>query len=167
MVPFGSVGHRRTSPAAEVFRRASEIRAREAYIRRLVGAVLFFPALVLMPIDAWGHVPLEAWLGVLYLGLFVTLLPAGLYNFAMSRMPTGRAAMAINLVPVVALVTGFLLLGESLAPIQVAACVVIFGGMVLGQMQGSMSGRSRIASARDGGSSAGLLRPTDAESAES
>ena len=67
-------------------------------------------------------------------------------------MPTGRAAMAINLVPVVALVTGFLLLGESLAPIQVAACVVIFGGVVFGQMTAS---------------GAGLLRPTDAESAES
>ncbi len=137
-------------------------------VQFLVGALLFLPALILMPIDAWGRVPLEAWVGVVYLGLFVTLLPAGLYNFAMSRMPTGRAAMAINLVPVVALVTGFVLLGESLAPIQVAACVVIFGGVVLGQMQGSMGGRSEVERAGDGGSSAaGQLRPTDAESAES
>ena len=136
-------------------------------VQFLVGALLFFPALILEPIDAWGHVPLEAWLGVLYLGLLVTLLPAGLYNFAMSRMPTGSAAMAINLVPVVALVTGFLLLGESLAPIQVAACVVIFGGVVFGQMTASGTGRPEIVRAQDGGSVEILMRPSDGESADS
>jgi drug/metabolite transporter (DMT)-like permease len=108
----------------------------------LVGALLFLPAILLAPLDSWGRVPVEAWVGVLYLGLFVTLLPAGLYNFAMSRMATGRAAMAINLVPVVALATGFALLGDNLAPIQVLACAVIFGGVVLGQLQGSVIDRS-------------------------
>jgi drug/metabolite transporter (DMT)-like permease len=107
----------------------------------LVGAVLFLPAVILTPLETWGHAPAEAWAGLIYLGLLVTLLPAGLYNFAMSRMATGRAALAINLVPVVALVTGFLLLGDKLAPIQVVACAVIFGGVMLGQLPG----RSRAA----------------------
>jgi drug/metabolite transporter (DMT)-like permease len=38
---------------------------------------------------------------------------------------------------VVALITGFLMLGDKLAPIQVLACAVIFGGVALGQLQGS------------------------------
>lgn len=108
----------------------------------LVGAVLFVPAVVLTPLDVWGRAPLGAWLGVLYLGILVTLLPAGLYNFALSRMAAGRTAMAINLVPVVALVTGWAMLGDNLAPLQLLACIVIFGGVVLGQMQSSTGGRS-------------------------
>lgn len=108
----------------------------------LVGALLFLPAVILAPIDNWGRAPLDAWLGILYLGLLVTLLPAGLYNFALSRMGAGRTAMAINLVPVVALITGWAMLGDSLAPLQLVACLVIFGGVVLGQLQNSGGGRS-------------------------
>ncbi len=114
----------------------------------LVGGVLFLPAVLLEPLDAWGHVPLDAWVGVLYLGMLVTLLPAGLYNFALSRMPAGRTAMAINLVPVVALVTGWAMLGDSLAPAQMLACAVIFGGVVLGQMPSSAVGPSATALVR-------------------
>jgi drug/metabolite transporter (DMT)-like permease len=59
-----------------------------------------------------------------------------------SRMPAGRTAMAINLVPAVALVTGWAMLGDSLAPAQMLACVVIFGGVVLGQMPSPATGPS-------------------------
>jgi drug/metabolite transporter (DMT)-like permease len=59
-----------------------------------------------------------------------------------SRMPAGRTAMAINLVPVVALVTGWAMLGDSLAPAQMLARVVIFGGVVLGQMPSPAAGPS-------------------------
>jgi drug/metabolite transporter (DMT)-like permease len=100
----------------------------------LVGALLFLPAVGLAATENWGRAPLDAWLGILYLGLLVTLLPAGLYNFALSRMGAGRTSMAINLVPVVALITGWAILGDSLAPLQMLACVVIFGGVLLGQL---------------------------------
>ena len=109
----------------------------------LVGAVLFLPAVLLTPLDAWGRAPLDAWIGIVYMGLLVTILPAGLYNFALSRMAAGRTAMAINLVPVVALVTGWAMLGDNLAPLQLVACVVVFGGVVLGQTQSLVPGPSK------------------------
>ena len=109
----------------------------------LVGALLFLPALVFTPLDAWGRAPFEAWIGIVYMGLLVTILPAGLYNFALSRMAAGRTAMAINLVPVVALATGWAMLGDDLAPLQLVACVVIFAGVVMGQTQGRAPGRSQ------------------------
>lgn len=102
----------------------------------LAGAVAFLPAILLTPIGAWRSAPPEAWVGVLYLGLLVTLLPAGLYNLAVSRMSAGRAALAINLVPVVALVSGWAILGDSLTLVQGLACAAVLGGVLLGQSGG-------------------------------
>ncbi len=101
----------------------------------LAGAVVFLPALILMPLREWQTVPFDAWAGVLYLGLLVTLVPSGLYNMAVSRMPAGRAAMAINLVPVVALASGWAIEGDSLSPLQGLACLAILGGVLLGQVR--------------------------------
>jgi drug/metabolite transporter (DMT)-like permease len=101
----------------------------------LAGAIVFLPALLLAPLSDWQAAPPAAWAGAMYLGLLVTLVPSGLYNLAVSRMPAGRAAMAINLVPVVALVSGWAVQGDSLSPIQGAACVAILGGVLLGQVR--------------------------------
>jgi drug/metabolite transporter (DMT)-like permease len=103
----------------------------------LAGALVFLPALLLMPLSEWQAAPPAAWAGALYLGLLVTLLPSGLYNVAVSRMPAGRAAMAINLVPVVALLSGWAIQGDSLSAIQCAACTAILGGVLLGQVRTS------------------------------
>lgn len=99
----------------------------------VAGAVFFLPGLVLIPAGSLGSVPPAAWLAVGYLGLFVTLGAFGLYNMAMTMMPAGKAAMAINLVSPVALVAGWLMLGETMTPMQLAACAVIGGGVWLGR----------------------------------
>lgn len=101
----------------------------------LAGAVAFLPALLLMPMSEWQSVPPQAWAGALYLGLLVTLVPSGLYNMAVSRMPAGRAAMAINLVPVVALISGWAIQGDTLSALQGIGCVAILGGVLLGQLR--------------------------------
>lgn len=95
-------------------------------------ALVYLPAVMLTPAATYTAVSPAAWAAVLYLGLAVTLLPIGLFNVAVSHMPAARAALAVNLVPVVAIATGWLLLGEALAPVQVAAAAVILGGVLLG-----------------------------------
>ena len=40
----------------------------------------------------------------------------------------------MGLIPLVAVVAGWLVLGESLSPVQGAACVAIVGGVVLGEL---------------------------------
>ena len=99
----------------------------------LAGAIFFLPGALWGGGPTLSEVPATAWLAVGYLGLFVTLGAFGLYNMAMTFMPAGRAAMAINLVSPVALVAGWLVLGESMTAMQLAACGVVGAGVWLGR----------------------------------
>ncbi|MEZ7197879.1 DMT family transporter [Pseudodesulfovibrio karagichevae] len=99
----------------------------------VAGALFFLPGTLLDPPGSPAEIPLAAWFAVAYLGLFVTLGAFGLYNMAMTCMPAGRAALSINMVPPVALVAGWLLLGETLTGAQLAACCVVGAGVWLGR----------------------------------
>lgn len=101
----------------------------------LTGAVFFLPGALASNPATWLAAPPAAWLGAAYLGCFVTLGAFGLYNLAVTKMPAARAAMSINLVPVVAVGTGWLLLGEALAPLQLLGGAVIGAGVFLGEWQ--------------------------------
>jgi drug/metabolite transporter (DMT)-like permease len=105
-------------------------------IQGLVGMVLFLPAALASHPQTWAHVPLNAWVSVVFLGAFVSLAAFGLYNTAMTMMPASRASIAINAVPLVALIAGWLVLGESLGGLQIAGCVAIAAGVALGQSRG-------------------------------
>ena len=72
-------------------------------------------------------------LSLLFLGVSVTLGAFGLYNWAMSRMPASRASAFINLVPVLAVLLGWLVLNEGLNQLQLLAAMVIVGGVILSQ----------------------------------
>ena len=102
----------------------------------VAGTLFFLPGLFLagatVPAVSASEAP-WAWLAVAYLGLFVTFGAFGLYNMAMARIPAGRAAMAINMVSPVALVSGWLLLGETMTATQLAACGVVGAGVWLGR----------------------------------
>lgn len=98
-----------------------------------VGAVFFAPGVAgLLAAPPWTWPPLVT-LAVLFLGCGVTLGAFGLYNYGMSRMPASQASAFINLVPVAAVLLGWLLLGETLAPGQWAAAACVFGGVWLSQ----------------------------------
>lgn len=99
----------------------------------LAGALFFLPGPLLHGGLSLTAIPLGAWLAVGYLGLLVTLGAFGLYNMAMTMMPAGRAALAINMVSPVALVAGWLMLGETMTGMQLMACVVIAAGVYLGR----------------------------------
>jgi len=99
----------------------------------VAGAVFFLPLALFNGVGSFTDIPLNAWLSVAYLGLFVSLGAFGLYNMAMTFMSAGKAAIAINMVSPVALVTGWLMLGESMTPIQLAACGVVGVGVYLGR----------------------------------
>ncbi len=98
-----------------------------------VGTVFFLPGALAGDPASWAAAPTSAWIAVAYLGTFVSLGAFGLYNMAVVRMPANRAALAINLVPAVALISGWFLLGESLSPVQLAACAAIVGAVVFAE----------------------------------
>jgi len=99
----------------------------------LPGALATQPVWLVDPIGAARAVPAAAWIAVAYLGGVVTLGGFGLYNQAVARLASAQAAAAINLVPLVAVLSGWFMLSEALAPGQIAACALILAGVTLGQ----------------------------------
>ena len=79
-----------------------------------VGAVFFAPGALASDPRTWLSVPPSAWLGVMFLGICVSLGAFGLYNTALVQLPATRASMAINLVPAIAFLSGLVVLGEEL-----------------------------------------------------
>ena len=67
-----------------------------------------------------------ATIAVIYLGAIITTGAYGLYNFGVSRIPVSQATAFINLIPVFTVFLGWLILDESLTPLQYAASGLIF-----------------------------------------
>ncbi len=63
-----------------------------------------------------------------------------LLQLGLSRLPPARASLFLNLIPVIAVLLGWLLLGESLSAGQAVAAVAVVGGVLLGQ---GLGGRTR------------------------
>lgn len=102
-------------------------------IQAFVGSIFYFPLLFLpsttMPttLDPIG-------IGsIIFLGVFVTILAYGFYNFGMSKIPASQASAFVNLIPVITLVFAWFLLGERLTPLQYAASGVVLTGVFLSQ----------------------------------
>jgi len=102
-------------------------------MQTLLGSVWFGLAL-LTPWGQWpSHFPLLPSLLVVYLGACVTLGAYGLYTWGVSKMPVSRAAAFINLIPLFTVVLACVLLGEVLSATQYLACLLVLGGVLLGQ----------------------------------
>ena len=105
-------------------------------LQMAVGCIFFAPlSLASGPVE-WAAVPVQGWLSVFYLGAGCGLAAFGLYNSALRLVPATQAALMINLIPAVAMITGWLALGESLTPIQVAACVLIVAAVSYSEVSG-------------------------------
>jgi len=68
-----------------------------------------------------------------YLGAGVTVLAYGLYNIGISRLPAARAAVLVNLLPVITLGLSWIFLGERLNPLQLLFAGLTLAGVYLAQ----------------------------------
>jgi drug/metabolite transporter (DMT)-like permease len=103
------------------------------FIQFAIGALFFLPSFAVFPLDpatAFAPWPL---LNLLYLGSFVTFGAFVLYAYAVARMAAGQATAFVNLLPVVALLFGWLVMREQVAPLQWAAAVLVMLGVVMSQ----------------------------------
>lgn len=106
-------------------------------MQTVLGSVWFGLAL-LSPWGHWpSHFPLWPSLMVVYLGVFVTLGAYGLYTWAVSKMPVSRASPFINLIPLFTVLLAWWLLDETLVPAQWLACLLVLGGVLLGEGRSS------------------------------
>ena len=70
-------------------------------------------------------------LNVLFLGLMVSVAAFGLFVATIDRLGVGKASLFINLIPVVAVIAAFFLLGDRLGPLQWAGGSIVLTGVFL------------------------------------
>ncbi|WP_167477682.1 DMT family transporter [Nocardia arthritidis] len=76
----------------------------------------------------WTGLGLEFWLNQAYLGILPTALAYVLYYRAVGQVGPAVAASAMFLVPAFGLACAWVLLGESIAPVQAAGAALMFVG---------------------------------------
>jgi len=95
-----------------------------------VFGTVFLVPLALLEMHQWVPITLTAGLNLLYLALFCSALSNFLYVYALSALGPIAVSPYVNLIPVVGVVGGVVLLGESVAWTQVAGGVVILAGVL-------------------------------------
>ncbi len=110
------------------FLAASEI-AITAY-QSLFGTIFLIP-LALLERGQWVPITLAAGLNLVYLALFCSALANFLYVYALSRLGPIATSPYVNLIPVVGVLGGVILLGETLVWSQIVGGAVILGGVLL------------------------------------
>ncbi len=105
-----------------------------------LGGALFYIPLALLPIEV-NHVVLDitipSWLplaSIIYLGIMVSIVGYGLYNFGVAKLSATEAGAYVNLIPVITLIIGVYFLEEKLTIIQYIASTMILIGMLLSQI---------------------------------
>jgi drug/metabolite transporter (DMT)-like permease len=99
----------------------------------LAGTLFFSPGLFLLLNQDTLVWTMPLIFSIIFLGTLVTLGAFGFYNWGMSRIPASKASVFINLVPVIAVIIGWLTMGEALSYLQCAAAVVVMAGVVISQ----------------------------------
>ncbi len=93
------------------------------------GAVFFLgPALYFPMPEQISPVAIGA---IVYLGVLVSIGAYGLYNYAMAHVPATQASAFVNLIPVFTVAIAFVVLDERLNLLQLLACGLVIGGLVL------------------------------------
>jgi len=76
----------------------------------------------------------KIWMAFLYIAIFSTLIPFGLYFKGIERIRATRASITATWEPVVAGMTAYFVLGEVLSPLQVVGGFGVIAAIVLLQM---------------------------------
>lgn len=92
--------------------------------------------LILMSIPSlaqleWQTISLTAWGSLIFSGVFSITLAYFFWNYGVSRLGSTRTSLYSNLTPALALVTAWLLLGETLTLIQLGGGLLALAGVAL------------------------------------
>ncbi|MCG3158651.1 MAG: putative amino-acid metabolite efflux pump [bacterium] len=79
----------------------------------------------------WLGIDGIGWLGVCYSGIFSIALSYVIWNHSIARLGANKTAIFSNFVPVVAVLTGVLFLGERMTLLQAGGAVCVIAGIVL------------------------------------
>lgn len=94
------------------------------FYQTLSSIVLFIP-FIIPEIHSWKPITLIPLLNLLYLGIFCSAFAYFFYIYATKRLGATVSSAFLNLVPIVTVISGFLVLHESLAFAQIAGMALI------------------------------------------
>jgi drug/metabolite transporter (DMT)-like permease len=100
--------------------------------QNLVCSVLSLALGAFAPVEAWQALP-GAWLPLVYTGVLSVGIGYALQAQAQRVAPAADAAIIMSLEAIFAALGGWLLLNETLAPLQILGCLLMLAGMVLVQ----------------------------------
>lgn len=79
----------------------------------------------------FGQIPLIAYAGAVYSGLFSVGIAYIIWNYALVHVGAVRTAAYQNLVPVLGLIFGYIILAEALTAVQYIGALVVIAGIVI------------------------------------
>jgi drug/metabolite transporter (DMT)-like permease len=109
----------------------------------VVGLLILSPWAGIEALEAdWAMPTAEAWLGIVFLAVFSTVLSYVWFAEGIRIIGAGPAAFYVYLVPPFGILGGWLLLGEQLGPSLMVAFSLIVGGVVLAQSKQKDTGQA-------------------------
>ncbi|TVQ25859.1 MAG: hypothetical protein EA382_06405 [Spirochaetaceae bacterium] len=102
------------------------------FVQMVTGALFFLPLFAANMIR-FGAPEITPRVAVAFgfLALAATVVAFLSYNYALSRIPAGKAAVFINGIPLVTVIVASVLIAETLSAVQAIAGIVIVGGVAL------------------------------------
>jgi drug/metabolite transporter (DMT)-like permease len=94
------------------------------------GGVFYWILISPIKVIAEGY-SFKIWMAFLYIAIFSTLIPFGLYFKGIERVRATRASITATWEPVVAGLTAYFVLGEVLSPLQVVGGIGVIAAIVL------------------------------------
>ena len=99
----------------------------------VVGGAIFFTVLNIIMHGSFTPVFNTSIFLVIYLGI-LSVVTYALYNFAICTLPAGKFSPFLFLLPVAAVFFGWFFLGETINIKQFLACIVVFSGIYISQI---------------------------------
>jgi drug/metabolite transporter (DMT)-like permease len=96
----------------------------------LFGTIGFLP-FALAEAHSWRAAPTVVWLNVAYLAVFCSALGYWFYVYSVEALGMTASSVFINLIPVIAVLGGFAVLGDRMSALQWIGAAVVVGGVFL------------------------------------
>lgn len=97
-----------------------------------IGSALYVPVMMPNVLAAdWGNVSLRTWLALIYSALFALCVAYTIWYVAVRAIGSARTSVYSNIVPIVAMLTAVVFLGERLGPARLLGAGLVLVGVAL------------------------------------
>lgn len=99
------------------------------YYQSAIGTVLFIP-FMFFETTQWSQVTPIIWINVVILGVFASAIGFFLYLMAMDRLGVGISSLYLNIIPIVTLLFGILVMGDTVTWGQAGGAALVIAAVM-------------------------------------